>query len=137
MNELNETGFLRIWQIVGDKKAHPPISGIIPVGKSTWWEGVKSGIYPQPVYLGARITAWRVEDIRALVAKLSLQCVPLATETMAVTTGTEATSRILSGKTLPQPLRLPKTQSPPLSAEKNSSASSTIKSPNNRGNGDD
>ena len=39
----------------------------IPVGKSTWWDGVKSGRYPKPVKLGPRITAWRVEDIRALI----------------------------------------------------------------------
>ena len=29
--------------------------------------GVKSGRYPLPVKLGPRITAWRVEDIRALI----------------------------------------------------------------------
>lgn len=41
---------------------------LIPVGKSTWWAGVKSGCYPQPVRtLGVRITAWRVEDIRDLI----------------------------------------------------------------------
>jgi predicted DNA-binding transcriptional regulator AlpA len=40
--------------------------GPIPVSKSTWWAGVKTGRYPKPVKLGPRITAWRVEDIRAL-----------------------------------------------------------------------
>ncbi len=40
----------------------------IPVGKSTWWAGVKDGRFPKPVKLGERITVWRVEDIRALVA---------------------------------------------------------------------
>ena len=68
MHALPETGYLRIPQIIGDPKANPPIPAIIPVGKSTWWAGVKSGRYPQPVRtLGERITAWRVEDIRALV----------------------------------------------------------------------
>lgn len=70
MHKLPETGFLRLNQIIGNPKAQPPIPAIIPVSKSTWWEGVKSGRYPQPVRtLGLRITAWRVEDIRALVAK--------------------------------------------------------------------
>lgn len=70
MHKLPETGFLRLPQIIGNPKAQPPIPAIIPVSKSTWWEGVKSGRYPQPVRtLGLRITAWRVEDIRALVAK--------------------------------------------------------------------
>jgi len=64
---LPETGFLRLPQIVGDSKAYPPVPALIPVSKSTWWAGVKSGRYPQPVKLGPRITAWRVEDIRRLI----------------------------------------------------------------------
>lgn len=40
--------------------------GPIPVSKSTWWAGVKTARYPQPVKLGPRITAWRAEDVRAL-----------------------------------------------------------------------
>ncbi|MEW6164507.1 MAG: transcriptional regulator [Pseudomonadota bacterium] len=68
MNNVPQTGFLRLHQIIGNPKANPPIPPIIPVCKSTWWAGVKSGRYPQPVRtLGARITAWRVEDIRALI----------------------------------------------------------------------
>nr|WP_244470515.1 AlpA family phage regulatory protein [Microvirga vignae] len=43
-------------------------NGPIPVSKSTWWAG-KDGRYPKPVKLGPRITAWRVEDIRALIAE--------------------------------------------------------------------
>lgn len=69
-NKLPETGFLRLPQIIGNAKAVPPIPPLIPVSKSTWWQGVKEGRYPQPVRtLGARITVWRVEDIRKLIAK--------------------------------------------------------------------
>lgn len=57
---LPETGFVRLNSILAP-------TGPIPVGRSTWWAGVKSGRYPQPVKLGAQITAWRVEDIRALI----------------------------------------------------------------------
>jgi hypothetical protein len=64
---LPDTGFVRLWQIIGDPTADPPIPPIIPVKKSCWWAGVKSGRFPQPVKLGPRVTAWRVEDIRALV----------------------------------------------------------------------
>lgn len=67
MQTIQDTGFLRICQIVGNPKANPPIPALIPIGKSTWWAGVKSGKFPQPVKLGARTTAWRVEDIRKLV----------------------------------------------------------------------
>ena len=60
-NNLPETGFLRL----------PQILAIIPIGKSTWWANVKSGKFPQSVKLGARSTAWRAEDIRELIEKLS------------------------------------------------------------------
>lgn len=70
MKQLPETGFLRLKQIIGDSKAAPPIQPLIPVKKSTWFAGVKSGRYPKPVKLGARATAWRVEDIRAFIASI-------------------------------------------------------------------
>ena len=67
---LPQTGYLRLPQIVGNSKANPPIPAIVPVSKSTWWAGVRSGRYPQPTRaLGERITAWRVEDIRALIER--------------------------------------------------------------------
>jgi hypothetical protein len=65
MNQLPETGFLRLRQILGDPKAGIP--PIIPVKKTTWWDGVRSGRFPKPVKLGPRITVWRAEDIRALI----------------------------------------------------------------------
>jgi len=72
MHQLPETGYLRLPQIIGNPKAVPPTPALIPVGKSTWWAGVKSGRYPQPVRtLGVRITAWRVEDIRDLIQRSS------------------------------------------------------------------
>ena len=43
------------------------ILAIYPVGKSTWWAGVKSGKYPASIKLSKRATAWKVEDIRALI----------------------------------------------------------------------
>jgi len=67
MHHLPESGFVRLSQIIGDKKAKPPISPTIPVSKSAWWAGVKAGRYPEPVKLGPHTTAWRVEDIRALI----------------------------------------------------------------------
>ena len=67
MNQLPETGFLRLSQIIGNPKAEPPIPPIIPIKKTCWWDGVKSGRFPQPVKLGG-CTMWRVEDIRALIA---------------------------------------------------------------------
>lgn len=40
---------------------------ILPISRSTWLTGIKSGHFPKPVRLGKRITAWRVEDIRNLI----------------------------------------------------------------------
>lgn len=58
---LQEVGYVRLSQILK----------LIPVGKTTWWNGVKSGRFPKPVKLGGRITAWRVEDIRACIEAFS------------------------------------------------------------------
>lgn len=67
-NNLPETGFLRIKQIIGDPKANPPIPAIIPVSKTTWWNGVASGRFPKPTHaLGPGITAWSAADIRRLI----------------------------------------------------------------------
>lgn len=59
-HSLPSTGFVRLRSILA------PL-GPIPVSKSTWWAGVKSGKFPKPVKLSARTTAWRVEDIRSLI----------------------------------------------------------------------
>jgi predicted DNA-binding transcriptional regulator AlpA len=39
----------------------------IPVSRSSWWQGVRTGRYPAPVHLGPRTTAWRESDIQALI----------------------------------------------------------------------
>ncbi len=78
--ELPQGSFIRLKTIIGDRKKGKP--GLLPIGPSTWWAGVKSGRYPQPVKLGPRITAWRVEDIRALTEDAP---VPVHVETVATT----------------------------------------------------
>jgi prophage regulatory protein len=65
---LPAAGFVRLSSILAP-------NGPIPVSRSTWWAGVKDGRYPQPVKLGLRITAWRVEDIRNLI-ELGTVCRP-------------------------------------------------------------
>lgn len=64
------TGFYRIWHIIGDAKAEPPIPALLPIGRTSFLNGVKSGIYPKPVKLGERTIAWRVEDIKALIVSM-------------------------------------------------------------------
>jgi len=55
---LPETGFLRL----------PQVLKVFPVSKSLWWAGVAEGRYPKPVKLSSRVSAWRVSDIKALIA---------------------------------------------------------------------
>jgi prophage regulatory protein len=62
---IPSTGFMRL----------PAVLAIIPVSKSTWWAGVKSGRFPKSVKLGERTTAWKVEDIRELIASINTTAV--------------------------------------------------------------
>ena len=54
-----DTGYARL----------PQVLEVFPVSRSSWWAGVKSGRYPPSFKLGPRTTAWRVEDIYALLEK--------------------------------------------------------------------
>jgi pyrrolidone-carboxylate peptidase len=96
MDRLPETGFVRLPNIVGraevtkeeaarnqhdaqqarlagkkpntkPKRPRKAITGVIPVCRSAWLKGVRVGKYPKPIKLAAHTTAWRVEDIRALI----------------------------------------------------------------------
>ena len=49
----------------------PDVLKVFPVSKSTWWAGIKDGKYPKPVKLSTRVSAWKTEDIYALVADAS------------------------------------------------------------------
>ena len=67
MSQIPEEGYLRLKQILGNPNSTPAIPPIIPVSKSSWWDGIKSGKYPKPLKLGSRTTVWRVKDIRKLI----------------------------------------------------------------------
>jgi predicted DNA-binding transcriptional regulator AlpA len=59
--DFPNTGFVRLRSIIAP-------NGPVPVGRTTWWEGVKSGRFPKPLKLGPRITVWRAQDIHRLIA---------------------------------------------------------------------
>lgn len=65
MHDLPATGYLRMHQIIGC--ARRKIPALIPVSRSTWWAGVKSGRFPKPVKISPRCTAWQVKDIHSLM----------------------------------------------------------------------
>jgi predicted DNA-binding transcriptional regulator AlpA len=54
-------------------RERPPLTPLVPVSKSSWWAGIKLGRYRKPVKIGERMTAWRVEDIRALISQAGKQ----------------------------------------------------------------
>lgn len=58
---LPDTGFVRL----------PAILRVFPVSRSTWWDMVRDGRAPVPVKLTERCTAWRAEDIRALIERIA------------------------------------------------------------------
>lgn len=61
---LPAVGFIRL----------PQLLALLPVSKSTFWAGLKSGRYPlTPVKLSERCTAFRVEEVKALLEQLANQ----------------------------------------------------------------
>jgi prophage regulatory protein len=55
---LPSTGFIRL----------PQVLSLIPVSRTAWYQGIKEGRFPAPVKLSERTAAWRISDIRALLA---------------------------------------------------------------------
>lgn len=57
-NQLPAAGFLRISDVLA----------VFPISRSALYQGIKDGKYPAPVKLSERTAAWKVSDIRALLA---------------------------------------------------------------------
>ncbi len=60
-SNISTKGFLRL----------PQVLALIPVSKSTWWAGIKTGRFPKPIKIGPRTSAWGVEVIDALLESFS------------------------------------------------------------------
>ena len=63
LTNIPKTGFLRL----------PQVLALIPISKSAWWAGCKTGRYPKPIKLGPRTTVWKVEDITAFIESIHSQ----------------------------------------------------------------
>ena len=62
MTKLNHlSGFLRL----------PQVLALIPVSKSVWWEGCKTGRFPKPIKLSPRTTVWLAYDIEQFIKSFS------------------------------------------------------------------
>lgn len=54
-DSLPASGFIRQAQL---------IPTVVPFSSATLWRKCKSGVFPRPVKLSERVTAWKVADIR-------------------------------------------------------------------------
>lgn len=61
--QIPSTGFLRLSQIME----------FIPISKSAWWDGCRTGRFPKSVKLGPRITVWRAEEIKAFIENAGIK----------------------------------------------------------------
>lgn len=59
--QLPAIGFLRLSQVLR----------LLPVSKTSWYDGIKAGIYPPPVKIGKRSKAYRAQDIRGLIDQIN------------------------------------------------------------------
>jgi len=59
-NQANSRTFYRINQVLE----------VIPVSKTTWWNGVRDGRFPKPLRNG-RMTFWKSEDIESFIDTLN------------------------------------------------------------------
>ena len=88
MNQIPEFGFLTLEQIIGRPEVTPeeaaenkrlgrrpwraraPLPAIIPIGKSSWEIGIRTGLFPAPRRIG-RLRVWPVEQIRELSREIA------------------------------------------------------------------
>lgn len=55
--DFPDIGFVRL----------PQILRVFPISRTAFLTGVRDGLYPKPVRIGAKAVAWKVEDIRAML----------------------------------------------------------------------
>lgn len=59
-DKLPDAGYLRQAQLIPD---------VVPFSSATLWRKCKAGQFPKPVKLSERVSAWRVGDVRAWLAR--------------------------------------------------------------------
>lgn len=63
---IKKIGFLKL----------PEVLTLIPVSKTTWWDGIKAGRFPKGYKLSENTTGWDVVEIRALISKIKCEQTP-------------------------------------------------------------
>ena len=65
-NEIPNTGFLRLKQILGGKNT----PAILPISRTAWFLGVKEGRFPEGIKLSEKIVVYPVSEIKALLERI-------------------------------------------------------------------
>lgn len=63
MQNIRDSALLRL----------PQVLELIPISRSAWFAGCKSGRYPKPIKLGSRTSVWKSSDIQDLLSRISNQ----------------------------------------------------------------
>lgn len=69
-DDLPDTAWVRQAQLVRDPK-HPTRPTPLPFSPATFWRLIASQKFPKPTKLSARVTAWKVGDVRAWINEQS------------------------------------------------------------------
>lgn len=69
-DHLPDSAFAREADLVRSP-SRPCNTAPLPFSAATLWRRVKDGTFPAPVKLGARVTAWRVSDVRAWMGEVA------------------------------------------------------------------
>ena len=64
---LPDSALVRISQLCRNPKK-PNCATLLPFSPATFWRKVAAKDFPAPIKLGARLTCWRVGDVRAWLA---------------------------------------------------------------------
>lgn len=62
--QFPEGGLYRLREIIKPQ-------GPVPVRRSCWYAGIKTGRFPKPVRIGSRIVAWKKSDIDQLLISIT------------------------------------------------------------------
>ena len=64
MNQNTPDTLVRLSKIIGP-------DGIIPISRTAFYQGINEGVYPKPLKLGKRVSAWRMSELLDALDKIS------------------------------------------------------------------
>ena len=53
------------------------VLALYPISRTSWYDGVKLGMYPQPLRLGKKTVAWSAQDIETAINLLNKKKTPV------------------------------------------------------------